>query len=120
VKMRVVMRLVAISIAMLLAIPAVVVSQLYAPTIMWIVSFGLLLSSPLIAVLGNFRQRTIMCMVFSLIINFNYLFYIPFAQPPYEMAIYGLALLLFDFAIFALIVRLAQDLKRPLGGNSTL
>ena len=107
-----VMRIVGIIVALIAAIPAVFIAQLYSPAVMWILSFALLLASPLIAFVEDRKLRTLACVAVSAIINMNYLLHIPYGNPPYEIALYGVALLVFDFVLILVIANLTRSLRK--------
>lgn len=107
-----ILRLLGIVLVIVVAIPAVFITQLYNPPILWIASFILLFSSPLISLIKKRSYKIIFCVIFSFIINMNYIFNIPYGNPIYEMALYGMGLLAFIFTCLISIVHIADGLKK--------
>jgi hypothetical protein len=105
------LRILGIFTAILVMIPAVFVSQLYSPTIMWVISFLIILISPTISFLKEKKWQVAACAILSLIINFNYILYIPFGNPILEIAVYGIALYLLIFSMIFVIVKFTGEIR---------
>lgn len=114
------MRVIGIILAMIAGTPAVFIAQLYSPAIMWALSFALFFAVPLIAFLEIRWARIIGCAAVSVVINSNYLLHVPYGNPAYELAIYSVALLIFDFALVAVIVNLTRSLLKSRGNLPNL
>lgn len=107
----VMLKLLGIAAAMILAAAAAFISQLYSTPVMWVLAFALILISPSIALIKPKGFRISLCALFSLIINANYIFYIPYGNPISRMVIYGSLLVIFTFSMIYVIMRLSHSLK---------
>lgn len=106
------MRMIGIILAMVAGTPAVFIAQLYSPAIMWALSFALFFAAPLIAFLEVRWVRIIGCAAVSAVINSNYLLHIPYGNPAYEIALYSVALLTYNFVLVVVIVSSMRSLLK--------
>lgn len=111
----VVLKLFGVILAMLLASAAAFVSQLYSPPVMWAVAFALIIISPGITFVRRKSFRILLCAIFSLFINANYILHIPYGNPTSQMIIYSVLLSVFTFSMIYVIMCLAHSLKENRG-----
>jgi hypothetical protein len=102
-----------VMIIILLALGAIFVfiSQLYSPTILWIVSYSILIGSIALGIFAKNRRRVlVISFILSLIINARYLSYIPFGNPIIYMALYGLGLVLMIWAVIFFVAEVVASM----------
>lgn len=103
------------SIVMILAVGsvAVFISQLYSPGAFWIISYLLLFGSIFVGMwVAKRSYRLLASLIFSLVINANYLSYVPYANPVATMVAYGLGLLLVVFVTIFLTTEIVAGMVR--------
>lgn len=95
------------------------IAQLYNHIIFWVISYALLLGSIAIGAWINRRSlRLIAALVFSIIINGNFLLHVPYGNPVLVMVFYALGLTLITWAILFSIAELTSGVmirNRPIG-----
>ena len=97
---------------MILAIPAVFIAQLYSPIVLWVVSFSIIIFSPAISFLKIRNYKIYACVSASFIINLNYFLHIPYGNPIYEIALYGVSLFGFIILCLLIIVYLTDGIRK--------
>jgi len=107
----VVLKLFGIILAMLFASAAAFVSLLYSSPVIWAVAFVFIIVSPAIAFVKNGKIRIILCVIFSLFINANFILQIPYGNSVLSMIMYSMLLTVFTFSMLYAIMRFTHSLK---------
>lgn len=98
---------------LLLAIGAAIIfiSQFYSPAVLWILSYSLLAGSVGLGIYVNRRShRLLLTLIFSLIINGNFLLHVPYGNPVTVMLLYGLGLAVLSWALLFSLAEIAASM----------
>lgn len=92
------------------------ISQVYSPSVLWILSFSLLVGSIGLGVYVTRRfRRLLLTLIFSLIINGNFLLHVPYGNPVIVMLLYGLGLAVLSWALLFSLAEIAASMMSQRG-----
>jgi hypothetical protein len=105
------LKLFGIILSMLFASTAAFVSLLYSYSVIWAAAFAFIIASPSISFVKNGKIWIILCVIFSLFINANFILQIPYGDPVLSMIMYSMLLIVFTFSMLYATMRLTHSLK---------